>query len=85
MIRHTVKISLGILLVIIGLIGGLIPIFQGWMFGVPGLDYSGKLLSSRKTIIRLGKVESGVYAGALITIIYNFHYIPNQFFINRSQ
>jgi len=37
LIKHTFKISLGILLVIIGLIGGLIPIFQGWMFGIPGL------------------------------------------------
>jgi len=37
MIRHIIKISLGIILVIIGLIGGLIPIFQGWIFGVPGL------------------------------------------------
>lgn len=25
------------MLVIIGLIGGLIPVLQGWMFGVPGL------------------------------------------------
>ena len=37
MIKHTIKISLGIILIIIGLIGGLIPIFQGWMFGIPGL------------------------------------------------
>ena len=37
MIYHILKISLGILLVIIGLIGGIIPIFQGWMFGIPGL------------------------------------------------
>ena len=37
MIRHIIKISLGIILVIIGLIGGLVPIFQGWIFGVPGL------------------------------------------------
>ncbi len=37
MIKHTFKISLGIILVIIGLIGGLIPIFQGWVFGIPGL------------------------------------------------
>ena len=36
-ILHTFKISLGIFLVIIGLIGGLIPIFQGWIFGIPGL------------------------------------------------
>ena len=37
MLRHTLKISLGIILVIIGLFGGLIPIFQGWVFGIPGL------------------------------------------------
>ena len=35
--RHTLRITLGFLLVIVGLIGGLIPIFQGWVFGVPGL------------------------------------------------
>ena len=37
MIKHTARITLGFILVIIGLIGGLIPIFQGWMFGIPGL------------------------------------------------
>jgi len=36
-IKQTVRITIGIILVIIGLIGGLIPIFQGWMFGIPGL------------------------------------------------
>ena len=42
--KHTIRIALGIILVIIGLIGGIIPIFQGWLFGIPGLiilaDYS---------------------------------------------
>ena len=37
MIKDTLKISLGIVLVVIGLLGGLIPIFQGWIFGIPGL------------------------------------------------
>ena len=37
MIKKTARITFGIILVIIGLIGGLIPIFQGWMFGIPGL------------------------------------------------
>ena len=37
MIKHPLKITLGIILVIIGIIGGLIPVFQGWLFGVPGL------------------------------------------------
>jgi len=36
-IRHIIKISLGIILVVVGLIGGLIPVFQGWIFGIPGL------------------------------------------------
>ncbi len=31
------KIIIGTLLVIIGIIGGFIPIFQGWIFGIPGL------------------------------------------------
>jgi len=37
LIKHTAKIILGVTLIIIGLIGGLIPVFQGWMFGIPGL------------------------------------------------
>jgi uncharacterized membrane protein YbaN (DUF454 family) len=36
-LRKVVEITLGIILVIIGLIGGLIPVLQGWMFGIPGL------------------------------------------------
>ena len=37
MIKDSIKITAGILLVCIGLIGGIIPIFQGWIFGLPGL------------------------------------------------
>ena len=37
MIKDVIKISIGVILVLIGLIGGLIPIFQGWVFGIPGL------------------------------------------------
>ena len=37
MIKHTARITFGVVLVIIGLIGGLIPVFQGWIFGIPGL------------------------------------------------
>ena len=37
MVRDIVKISLGIILIIIGFIGGIVPIFQGWLFGIPGL------------------------------------------------
>ena len=35
--RDIIKIAIGIILIIIGLIGGLIPVFQGWLFGIPGL------------------------------------------------
>ena len=37
MYKRYLHISFGVLLVAIGLIGGLIPIFQGWVFGIPGL------------------------------------------------
>ena len=37
MIKDVLKISLGIIFVFIGLIGGLVPIFQGWVFGIPGM------------------------------------------------
>ena len=35
--RKTLRIGLGITLVIIGFIGGFIPILQGWLFMIPGL------------------------------------------------
>ena len=37
MLKRYLHISFGALLVAIGLIGGLIPVFQGWVFGIPGL------------------------------------------------
>ena len=36
-LRKTLRISLGVLLVILGLLGGLVPFVQGWIFGIPGL------------------------------------------------
>ena len=39
----------GIFLIIIGLIGGLIPIFQGWIFGIPGLMLLGSVFPSVKS------------------------------------
>ena len=37
MLRKATRIIIGLILLIIGLIGGLIPVFQGWVFGIPGL------------------------------------------------
>ena len=36
-LRKVVEITLGVILVVLGLIGGLLPVVQGWMLGVPGL------------------------------------------------
>ena len=58
MIKDALKISLGILLVIIGLLGGLIPIFQGWMFGIPGLIILANYFPPIKRLLRWGKDRS---------------------------
>ena len=42
------KVILGIILIIIGFIGGLIPIFQGWLFGIPGLMLLGSVFQPVK-------------------------------------
>ena len=60
MIRHTVKFSLGIILVIIGLIGGLIPIFQGWIFGIPGLILLAQYFPPAKRLLDWAKVKVGM-------------------------
>jgi len=43
-------VILGVMLLIVGLIGGLIPIFQGWLFGLPGLMLLGSVFPSVKKI-----------------------------------
>ena len=48
-INKILRVVAGIILIIIGLIGGLIPIFQGWIFGIPGLMLLGSLFPSVKT------------------------------------
>ena len=60
MIKDTLKISFGILLLIIGLIGGLIPIFQGWIFGVPGLIILANYFPPIKRFLRGAKDRSGI-------------------------
>lgn len=43
---------LGVILLVIGLIGGLIPIFQGWIFGLPGLMLLGSVFPSIKRMTK---------------------------------
>jgi len=57
--RHTFRITLGFLLVIIGLIGGLIPIFQGWVFGIPGLIILADYFPPVKRILDYAKLKYG--------------------------
>ena len=52
MVRDIIKISLGVVLIIIGLIGGLIPIFQGWVFGIPGLIIIANYFPPAKRLLR---------------------------------
>ena len=60
MIRHTFKISLGIILVIVGFIGGLIPIFQGWIFGIPGLIILSNYFPPIKRLLNWAKNKAGL-------------------------
>ena len=60
MIRHTFKVSLGIILIIIGIIGGLIPIFQGWIFGIPGLILLAEYFPPAKRLLDWAKVKAGM-------------------------
>ena len=57
--RHTFRITLGFLLVIVGLIGGLIPIFQGWVFGIPGLIILADYFPPVKRILDWAKSKYG--------------------------
>ena len=59
MIKHTGRITLGIILVIIGLIGGLIPVFQGWMFGIPGLIILADYFPPIKKLLNWAKKKAG--------------------------
>tara|TARA_Y100001970_G_C14178095_1_gene828211 strand:- start:1235 stop:1426 length:192 start_codon:yes stop_codon:yes gene_type:complete len=51
MIKKSLSIIIGVVLVCIGIIGGLIPIFQGWIFGIPGLIILSKYFPKLKKIL----------------------------------
>ena len=60
MIRNTIKITIGIFLVIMGLIGGLIPILQGWIFGIPGLIILAEHFPPAKRLLNWAKLRVGI-------------------------
>jgi len=57
--KHTFRIALGIILVVIGMIGGLIPIFQGWLFGIPGLIILADYFPPIKRLLTWAKKKAG--------------------------
>ena len=59
MVRKTIRITIGIILVIIGMIGGLIPIFQGWIFGIPGLIILSDYFPPFKRILEWARRKAG--------------------------
>lgn len=60
-ILNILKVALGIILIIIGFVGGLISIFQGWMFGIPGLMLLGSVFPPvkrwTKNIVKKAKAK----------------------------
>lgn len=58
--KHTFRIALGIILVIIGVIGGLIPIFQGWLFGIPGLVILADYFPPIHRVLKWAKKKAGL-------------------------
>ena len=57
--KHTFRIALGSILVLIGAIGGLIPIFQGWLFGIPGLIILADYFPPIKRLLDWAKKKAG--------------------------
>ena len=55
MIKHSFRITLGVLLVLIGIIGGLIHVFQGWGFRIPGLIILAEYFPRLNKILDLAK------------------------------
>jgi len=58
-VKHTLRITLGIILVIVGMVGGLIPIFQGWLFGIPGLIILADYFPPVNRLLQWAKKKAG--------------------------
>lgn len=57
MVKDIIKIIVGIILILIGLIGGLVPIFQGWIFGIPGLILLSQYFPPIKKLLKKIKIK----------------------------
>jgi len=54
------KIAVGFILILVGLVGGLIPIFQGWIFGMAGLLILSKYFKSAQIFLNWIKKKKKV-------------------------
>tara|TARA_B100001250_G_C19391241_1_gene610656 strand:- start:116 stop:307 length:192 start_codon:yes stop_codon:yes gene_type:complete len=55
LLKHILKFVLGVVLVLVGIIGGLIPVFQGWVFGIPGLIILSEYIPPLKKLVDWAK------------------------------
>ncbi|HSW50484.1 MAG TPA: hypothetical protein VLH09_09930 [Bryobacteraceae bacterium] len=58
--RKGFRIALGVGLVILGLIGGLLPVMQGWMFMIPGLLILSEYFPGVKRLVDWAKTKAGI-------------------------
>ena len=57
--RKILRLLLGFLLVIIGIIGGFVPILQGWMFLIPGLIILADYFPPIRRLVEWAKRKAG--------------------------
>jgi len=62
-LKKILRISLGITLVVLGFIGGLLPIVQGWMFMIPGLLILSEYFPPVKRLVEWAKKKAGRRSG----------------------
>lgn len=58
-LKKVFRISLGISLVILGIIGGLLPVIQGWMFMIPGLLILSEYFPPVRRLVDWAKKKAG--------------------------
>jgi hypothetical protein len=58
-LRKILRLLLGFLLVIIGIIGGFVPILQGWMFLIPGLIILAEFFPPIRRLVDWAKRKAG--------------------------
>jgi uncharacterized membrane protein YbaN (DUF454 family) len=59
-LRKVLRISLGVVLVIIGIIGGFVPVLQGWMFMIPGLLILSEYFPGVKRLVDWAKSKANL-------------------------